>query len=77
LEPGTIIKGRYVAVPIREEAVARHQEYVLASPDLQEKVRRELRGKKLACWCALDEPCHADVLLEIANAEGDQAQNVP
>jgi hypothetical protein len=26
-----------------------------------------LRGKDLACWCRLDEPCHADVLLEIAN----------
>lgn len=30
-------------------------------------VVRELRGKNLACWCALDQPCHADVLLEIAN----------
>jgi len=27
----------------------------------------ELRGKDLACWCRLDQPCHADVLLEIAN----------
>ncbi|MEU5946279.1 DUF4326 domain-containing protein [Micromonospora sp. NPDC047465] len=31
-------------------------------------VRRELAGKNLACWCPLDQPCHADVLLEIANA---------
>lgn len=34
-------------------------------------VRREvvrLRGKNLACWCPLDHECHADVLLEIANA---------
>ena len=31
-------------------------------------VRENLRGKNLACWCALDQPCHADVLLEIANA---------
>lgn len=30
-----------------------------------------LRGRDLACWCALDAPCHADVLLEIANAGGD------
>lgn len=29
-----------------------------------------LRGKDLACWCALDQPCHADVLLELANATG-------
>lgn len=28
----------------------------------------ELRGHDLACWCPLDEPCHADVLLEMANA---------
>jgi len=27
----------------------------------------ELRGKNLACFCALDQPCHADVLLELAN----------
>lgn len=33
----------------------------------REKVKRELRGRDLACWCPLDEPCHADVLLEIAN----------
>ncbi len=26
-----------------------------------------LRGKNLACWCAPDQPCHADVLLEMAN----------
>lgn len=34
-------------------------------------VRRELAGKDLACWCPLDQPCHADVLLEIANG-GDR-----
>jgi len=27
-----------------------------------------LRGKDLVCWCPLDKPCHADVLLELANA---------
>lgn len=27
----------------------------------------ELAGRDLACWCPLDLPCHADVLLEIAN----------
>lgn len=33
-------------------------------------VRRNLsrlRGKDLACWCRLDQPCHADTLLELAN----------
>ena len=32
-----------------------------------------LRGKNLACFCQLDEECHADVLLELANAQqGDK-----
>lgn len=26
-----------------------------------------LRGCDLACWCPLDQPCHGDVLLELAN----------
>ena len=28
---------------------------------------KTLRGKNLACFCPLDQPCHADVLLKIAN----------
>lgn len=31
--------------------------------------RRELQGKSLACWCGQNKPCHADVLLRLANAE--------
>ena len=30
----------------------------------------ELAGKNLACWCKPGAPCHADVLLELANPEG-------
>ncbi len=35
----------------------------------EERIRAYLRGKNLACWCKLDQPCHADVLLELANDE--------
>jgi hypothetical protein len=28
---------------------------------------KDLTGWNVACWCPLDQPCHADVLLEIAN----------
>lgn len=31
-------------------------------------IQRELRGKNLACWCPAGQACHADVLLEVANA---------
>lgn len=35
---------------------------------LEERIRRELAGRDLACWCAPGLACHADVLLEIANS---------
>ena len=31
----------------------------------------DLRGKDLCCWCPLDAPCHADVLLKLANEEAE------
>ncbi len=41
---------------------------ILAGGTLGDEVDlSELRGKNLACWCKLDQPCHADVLLELAN----------
>jgi len=33
----------------------------------------ELRGRNLACWCPIGSPCHADVLLKIANEENPHA----
>lgn len=37
------------------------------SPFVRKHLRAALRGKNLACWCPLGGPCHADLLLEIAN----------
>lgn len=54
-------------VPTAEEAVAFYREYLKECPDLLSALT-ELRGKHLACFCPLDQPCHADVLLELANA---------
>jgi hypothetical protein len=34
----------------------------------EQTIKAELKGKNLACWCKLGEPCHADVLLKIANS---------
>jgi Domain of unknown function (DUF4326) len=33
----------------------------------RDEIRRELAGKDLLCWCKPGDPCHADVLIEIAN----------
>lgn len=40
------------------------------NPSLIAIMRADPRGKDLACWCPLDQPCHADVLLKLAN-DGD------
>ena len=33
----------------------------------REEIRAELKGYNLACWCKPGTPCHAEVLLELAN----------
>lgn len=50
----------------RAETVARYRDWILTQPHLIERAKQELRGKRLACWCA-PKACHADVLAEIAN----------
>ena len=37
------------------------------APNLTNAELAPLRGHDLVCWCSLDKPCHADVLLELAN----------
>ena len=55
------------------EAVALFRAFVECRPSRVKLIREKLRGKNLACWCPLIDkdghpcPCHADVLLEIAN----------
>jgi hypothetical protein len=44
---------------LKPEMIAQ-KEYILAH-------LHELRGKNLACWCPAGQPCHADVLLRLAN----------
>jgi hypothetical protein len=56
----------------RAQAVAAYRRDLLAGK-LRVSVadaRRELRGRDLACWCSLDGPCHAEILIEVANAPG-------
>ena len=44
----------------------------IVAPDEFEELIAPLRGKNLACWCKPGQPCHADVLLELANAEAGE-----
>ena len=52
----------------RAQSIAMFRRYLLQKPELLARVRHELRGMNLICWCA-PLPCHADVLLELANAD--------
>lgn len=51
-----------------EDAVAAYVDYLNKSPELVKEAKEELKGKDLVCWCA-PKACHADVLLELANAK--------
>src|SRR4051812_24049739 len=53
----------------RAEAVRRFRDDLLAGRLAYgtDDVKRQLRGRDLACYCPLDGPCHTDVLLETAN----------
>lgn len=50
-----------------EQCVDAFRLLVETEPETIADIRRELRGKLLACFCELDKPCHVDVLCEIAN----------
>lgn len=71
-----------------QQCVEMYRAYVTGSPErlnyrhqpMIDQIRTELAGKNLACWCPITDdagnhvPCHADVLLEIANTEGGSAR---
>jgi hypothetical protein len=83
--PGGAVSHHTVHRMDRDESIATHRRALLApttalclfhrprsGPVVQvtvELVRRELAGLSLACYCGLDEPCHVDTLLWVANAE--------
>ena len=50
----------------RAEVIEKYRQWLDTKPELITQAKHELRGKTLGCWCAPN-PCHGDVLLEIAN----------
>lgn len=77
LPPGTKLVARptrwsnpfRIGAEARDHADAKRQfrRYLEQQPELVAAARRELAGLDLACYCPLDEPCHADVWLELVN----------
>lgn len=56
----------YVYIKDNEDAVNMYKKYIEEWP-LKKELLDQLKGHNLACFCPLDKPCHADILLEIAN----------
>jgi hypothetical protein len=52
---------------VKRDLSVRSFENVYGQPPTKQMIRDHLRGKNLACWCELGEPCHAETLIEIAN----------
>ncbi len=79
--PGLLGNPFAVALHGQKEAVDLHRRWLegslspqelrsLSLGDLRQRVLQklpELRGRDLGCWCRLDQPCHVDTLLRLAN----------
>ena len=52
-----------------ELAVALYRNWLQAQLNHGDLDLSELRGRDLSCWCREGSPCHADLLLELANKE--------
>ena len=52
---------------LTEKAVELYEQH-LADNFSERDIRHCLHDKDPACWCELDQPCHADVLLRIVNS---------
>ena len=62
--------GQTWCYPTKREAATRAVElYSLAVSTFEPDADSwdQIAGRDLACWCPLDTPCHADVLLDLAN----------
>ncbi|MQY13771.1 hypothetical protein SRB5_39240 [Streptomyces sp. RB5] len=55
------------AVHTLAESLQRYRDHLTANPGLL-ALAQGLRGRRLACWCPLDKPRHADVIAELADA---------
>lgn len=56
-----------VKITSRSHAVRLYEWWVIDQPALMLSMRTDLSGRDLACWCPPVQPCHAGVLLALAN----------
>ncbi len=59
--------GKSWPVHDHRHAVELYKQLLDRTPNLVTEIRDELKGTDLACWCPPGQPCHADLLLKLAN----------
>ena len=50
----------------RSGVIEKYRQLIMKQPGLLKQLK-ELKGKRLGCWCAPDNPCHGDVLVELSD----------
>ncbi len=53
----------------RKEAIEKFRECFLSQPELIQKAKEQLKGKRLGCFCDPNEDCHLDVIIEVIDNE--------
>jgi len=73
MPPNTVYVGRPTkwGNPFTGDNAVNNFEIMILSKMLDDenfkKKLEELKGKNLACWCPLNKPCHADILIKVVN----------
>jgi len=71
-----VVKGNffYTIESVISACIDCYEKYILldhkeaGNNSILSKMRRELPGKKIACWCPLDQPCHVDTIIKLVNS---------
>jgi hypothetical protein len=72
VHPDKTVTSHLVKDATPEQAVEMYRRWLDDRPSLAAAAREELAGRDLMCWCPTDQPCHADLLLQVANEVGKQ-----
>jgi len=50
----------------RDEVIAKYEDWIQTQPELIEKMKKELTGRCLGCYCA-PLKCHGDIIVRICD----------
>jgi hypothetical protein len=69
VHPDGTVTSHLVQDAAPEQVVELYRRWMAGRPGLVDAAREQLAGRDLMCWCPLEQPCHADWLLDVANGD--------